>query len=90
MKRRTYTSPEVKNRWNAAHYDRMEVNVPQGARDEIKAAATAHGQSVSAYIRSLIIRDNPEELTKCLRGGGVAESWEKRISAILPVTGDAQ
>ena len=78
---RTTTSAEVKNRWNAAHYDRIVITVPAGARDEIKAAAAAHGLSVAAYIRMLVIHDtakNPDS-TRILRGGGVAESWESRM-----------
>lgn len=75
---RTTTSAEVKNRWNAAHYDRVVITVPIGARDEIKAAAAAHGLSVAAYIRMLVIRDTAEnpENTRFLRGGGVADAWE--------------
>lgn len=75
---RTTTSAEVKNRWNAAHYDRIVITVPIGARDEIKAAAAANGLSVSAYIRMLVIRDTSEkpENTQFLRGGGIAERWE--------------
>lgn len=72
MKRKTYTSPEVKDRWNREHYDRVLITVPKGARDELRAAAERRGQSVSAYIRALIIRDNAEnpENTSLLRGGG--------------------
>ena len=75
---RTHTSAEVKNRWNSEHYDRIVITVPIGARDEIKAAAAAHGMSVAAYVRYLIIhdmRENPDS-TRFLRGGGVADSWE--------------
>ena len=70
---RTYTSPEVKNRWNSEHYDRIEITVPKGARAELQAAAKRHGQSVAAYIRALVIRDNAEspEDTRFLRGGGL-------------------
>lgn len=69
---RTYTSPEVKNRWNSEHYDRIEITVPKGARAELQAAAKRHGQSVAAYIRTLVISDNAEnpEDTQFLRGGG--------------------
>lgn len=74
---RTYTSPEVKNRWNAEHYDRIIISVPKGAREEIRAAAAARGQSVAAYIRSLILRDCAENGANApLLGGGVAERWE--------------
>ena len=74
---RTYTSPEVKNRWNAEHYDRIVISVPKGARAEIQSAAAARGQSVAAYIRALILRDCAENGANTpLLGGGVAERWE--------------
>lgn len=71
-KRRTYTSPEVKNRWNAQHYDIMRFHAPKGSADEVRAIAAARGMSVAAYIRHLIIADNAEnpETTHFLRGGG--------------------
>ena len=55
MKRKTYTAPEVKNRWNREHYDRIGIMVPIGAKDEIAKVAEAQGMSVSAYIRALIM-----------------------------------
>lgn len=75
---RTYTSPEVKNRWNAEHYDRIVISVPKGARAEVQQRAAAQGQSVAAYIRALILRDCAENgaNTPLLGGGGVAERWE--------------
>lgn len=78
MKRRTYTSPEVKNRWNAKHYDRIQLNAPKGSADELKYLAELRGMSVSAYIRHLVIADNSEnpENTRFLRGGGVADLYE--------------
>jgi len=70
-KRKTYTSPEVKNRWNRKHYENIVVVVPIGSRDEIKSAAERRGMSVSAYIRSLLIRDMREngDESQFLRGG---------------------
>lgn len=72
MRRKTYTSPEVKNRWNDRHYDKVIITVPKGAREEIKKVAAAHGLSVAAYVRTLIIKDTAEnpETTPFLRGGG--------------------
>ena len=90
-KRKTYTSPEVKDRWNRKHYDRMAVIIPKGSRDEINAAAQRRGMSTSAYVRSLLLRDmceNGDNATN-LAGGGVAERWErselerKRHSALM-------
>ena len=80
MRRKTYTSPEVKNRWNDRHYDKVIITVPKGAREEIKKVAAAHGLSVAAYVRTLIIKDtaeNPE--TTPFLGGGVVNSWNKFI-----------
>lgn len=89
MKRKTYTSPEVKDRWNREHYDRIGFTVPSGAREEVQTIAAAHGQSVSAYIRTLIIRDNAEnpESTQILRGGGVADAWEQQKRQALKLLG---
>lgn len=82
---RTTTSAEVKNRWNAEHYDRVVLTVPVGAREEIKAAAAAQGLSVSAYVRTLIIRDNAKnpDSTRILRGVGVADAWEAALPGQL-------
>lgn len=33
-----------------ANYDRMELTVPKGKRDLIKAHATLHGESVNAFV----------------------------------------
>lgn len=41
-------------RYIAAHYDRIEVRVPKGARDEYRAYAESHGMSLTAWIRSLM------------------------------------
>lgn len=82
-KRKTHTSYEVKNRWNRKHYDMVQVLVTIGAKDEIKAIAESRGMSVSAYIRHLIVKDNPIEPEKpdilpILRGGGVLTSEQVR------------
>ena len=72
MKRKTHTATEVKRRWNAIHYDKLYIDVPAGAREEIHAAAKLRGMSTAAYIRHLVIMDtakNPE-IAPILRGGG--------------------
>ena len=48
------TSSEVKNRWNAKAYDRIELRVKKGQKDAIKAAADEAGLSVNAYIQQAI------------------------------------
>ena len=42
------------NRWTNAHYDRINIAVPKGRKDEIKALADTRGQSVNAYIISAL------------------------------------
>lgn len=71
-KRKTHTSPKVKNRWNVKHYDRIQLNMPKGSADEVKRIAELRGMTVSAYIRHLIIADNAEgpESTRFLCGEG--------------------
>ena len=44
------TSAASKNKYNASAYDRINLVVPKGDKDIIKAAADKAGQSVNAYI----------------------------------------
>lgn len=44
------TSAAVKNRYNDKAYDRINLTVPKGQKDVIKAHAEAHGESVNAFI----------------------------------------
>lgn len=71
MSRRTYTSCEVKDRWNREHYDFVKITLPPGCRDELKAVAASRGMSVSEYIRHLLRADTTPEELPGLRGGGV-------------------
>ena len=47
-------SPESINRYMQKVYDRLNVLVPKGRRDEIKAAAAASGESMNQYIVTAI------------------------------------
>ena len=40
--------------WNEKNLDRIYVTVPAGEKEEIKAAATAAGESVNGYIKEAI------------------------------------
>lgn len=57
MSRRTYTSSEVKDRWNREHYEQVLFRVGIGGKAAIKAVAELRGVSVAEYIRGLIIAD---------------------------------
>ncbi len=48
------TSAEVKNRWNAANYDRIALFVPKGEKDRLKAEAEARGVSLNNLINTAI------------------------------------
>lgn len=66
------TSTYCKDRWNRDHYDMIMFRTGNGGKDAIKAAAEAHGMSVAAYLRHLVIKDNPEnaDISAILGGGG--------------------
>lgn len=51
------TSAAVKNKWNEKAYDRINLTVPKGDKDKIKAHAESKGMSVNSYINDLIKED---------------------------------
>lgn len=57
MGRKTYTSPEVKERWNRKHYDRITFHAGKGSSEFITELADEQGLSKAAYLRNLIIAD---------------------------------
>ena len=70
------------NRWTNAHYDRINIAVPKGRKDEIKALADTRGQSVNAYIISSLdekmerdsggtAHTSPQEAAETSAGAGV-------------------
>lgn len=42
------------NRYNEKTYDRINIAVPKGRKDKIKAMADKHGLSINGYICKLI------------------------------------
>lgn len=73
-KSKTYTSSEVKDRWNAKHYDQILFRTGKGGKQAIQAMADHHGLSMAEYIRHLIIADAESEempeISAILGGGG--------------------
>ena len=51
-----------------ANYDRMELTVPKGRKDEIKAHAESRGQSVNSFIVAAI--DEKMERDRAEGGSG--------------------
>jgi uncharacterized protein (DUF1778 family) len=50
------TSAAVKNRYNNKAYDRINLTVPKGQKDIIKAYAEAHGESLNGFIQKAIAK----------------------------------
>lgn len=48
------TSSAVKNRWNKANYDQINVVVPKGQKEILKAYAASKGVSVNSLISEFI------------------------------------
>lgn len=48
------TSAAVKNRYNKKTYDRIEVVVPKGKKEQIKQHAEQRGESVNSFINRAI------------------------------------
>lgn len=57
------TSAKVKNRYNDKAYDRINLTVPKGQKDIIKAHAESQGESVNGFIQRAIAEtiDNDKE-----------------------------
>jgi uncharacterized protein (DUF1778 family) len=47
-------SAASKNAWNAKNYDRINLTVPKGQKDLIKAYAESQGKSVNGFINEAI------------------------------------
>ena len=48
---------EYKNNFGREHYERINLVVPKGMKDIIKALASSKGMSVNAYIQDLVRKD---------------------------------
>lgn len=47
-------STRAKNKYNAANYDRVALQVTIGKKDIIKAHAEAHGESLNGFVNRAI------------------------------------
>ena len=54
MEEKKFDKIAYNNQFNANAYDRINLTVPKGKKDEIKAHAESRGESVNAYIWRLI------------------------------------
>ena len=50
------------NKYKKANYDRVEITLPKGSKEQLKAHAEKHGESVNAFVSRAIAetvrRDN--------------------------------
>ena len=68
------------NKWTNAHYDRINIAVPKGRKDEIKTLADTQGQSVNAYIISAVDE-------KMERDGGTAPETAGKPAELMQGAG---
>lgn len=70
-------STAAKNRWNDKTYDRINLTVPKGEKEHIKAHAEKRGESVNGFIQRAIkqtIEDDNYELGNIQQGDTMATS----------------
>ena len=51
------------NKYMAEHYDRINLVVPKGRRDELRAQAEAAGKSLNSYLIGLIEGETQQHIT---------------------------
>lgn len=57
MKEKKFNKVAYDNEFIKQKYDRINLTVPKGQKEVIKAYAESHGKSVNAYINDLIEED---------------------------------
>ena len=62
------TAIKYNNEYNKQAYDRINLTVPKGKKENIQTAAQANGESVNAFINRLI----DTELERIEQGGGIS------------------
>ena len=77
-KSKTYTSSEVKSRYNANHYDVITFRAAKGSLQVVKDLAAADGLSLAAYLKHLIIQDAKNrgkgDISALFGGGGTSST----------------
>lgn len=72
------------NKYMAANYDRINLTVPKGRKDEIQSFAAQTGESVNGFINRAIgeaMGNAPQEPTETHGGGGAILSPETLVAA---------
>ena len=79
-------SPESINRYMAKAYDRINILVPKGRKDTIKAHAEGRGESMSGFINRAIDQTIKRDTTGGPSEVAGAHLGEGAISSIPPTT----
>ena len=86
-KSKTFTSSEVKDRYNRKHYDQVAFRTGIGGRDAIKAMAELRGMSLAEYLRHLVIEDCKNsgngDISAIIGGGDLSQVLGKLMSNSL-------
>jgi len=48
------TSPTVKDRYNRKRYDRLNIFIPKGRREDVRARAAADGTNINAVVNAAL------------------------------------
>lgn len=79
---------QYKNTWQKENVDRVNLTMPKGRKDEIKAHAEAQGESVNGFINRAIDnqisqdrRKGPSEAPESTEGQGVVSLPSEREKA---------
>lgn len=53
-KRKTTTSAQVRNRWNSAHYDRINVTIPKGYKDRFNKYCEDTNTTMNSVLSAVV------------------------------------
>lgn len=70
------------NKWNAKAYDRINLTVPKGQKDAIKAHAESHGESVNGFISRAIMEVTEMDNMHRAYQRGLLRQLEKQKAAL--------
>lgn len=69
----TEARKEGNRKWDSANLDRLSLAMPKGAKEAVKAFATAHGESVNGFINRAIgeaMGESPQKPAGAPQGEG--------------------
>lgn len=71
MAKTTAAQQRAVHKYVKNNYDRLELSVPKGEKEEIQQAAKQAGQSVNAYVYEAVKRRMEQEQATADRGGRI-------------------